>query len=155
MRLSPILIWGLLTVSCQVTPPTSHSFDAPPEKVAEVVRAVLGQGGQVEQAGGTFTTGWQSDESARRSWNQFGQSLFGQTRYRVRVVGSRVEVEASSRVFVSFGPHARRWEAVSFPAETGLIDRIGRSNAPRGHGRGPDGGSFGQAAAIIGESSSN
>lgn len=123
-RLPALAVLALLAISCQAAPTTPRSFDAPPEKVLEAVRNVLGKGGVVDRSHGTFTTGWQSDERARRSWSYFGQPLYGQTRYKVRVDGSRVEVETVSRVFISFGPHARRWTLVGHPAESGFIARV-------------------------------
>lgn len=117
-------VTALLAVSCQ-NAPSSRSYEAPPEKLAQSVRAVLAERGQVNEDEGILSTGWQEGATFRESWNQFGRSLRGESRYRVRLEGSRVEVTAHSRAFVSFGPHALRWESVnSAAAEARLMARV-------------------------------
>ncbi len=114
----------LLAVSCQ-NAPSSRSYEASPEKLAQSVRAVLAERGQVNEDEGILSTGWQEGAAFRESWNQFGRPLRGESRYRVRLEGSRVEVTAHSRAFVSFGPHALRWEPVnSAAAEARLMARV-------------------------------
>lgn len=105
-----ILAAGLMLTSCETYRPTSREFDAPPERLSDAVRSVLSEGGEVSHADGTYFTGWQEDPEARKSWNQFGRPLRGESRYRITIEGNRVTVDARSRVFVSFGPHAHRWQ---------------------------------------------
>jgi hypothetical protein len=116
---------SFLLASCQVSTPSSHTYPASSEDLAGAVRAELSAGGEVEERNGAFETGWQDDEAARRSWRSFGRPLRGESRYAVTMTGTRLEVSAGSRVFVSFGPHAHRWEEGDWrAAEQRLLDRI-------------------------------
>ncbi len=90
----------VLLSSCLTSPPTSREFDAPPEQLARVVRGVLGQGGDVSQSDGTYSTGWREDLEARESWNSFGRPLRAQSKYFVRIEGNRIEVDAQTRMFI-------------------------------------------------------
>jgi hypothetical protein len=115
----------LLLASCQVSTPSSQTYATSSEELAGAVRAELAAGGEVDEHDGRIETGWQGDKAARASWRSFGRPLRGESRYSVAVTGTRLEVTARSRVFVSFGPHAHRWEVGdSRAAEHRLLERI-------------------------------
>jgi hypothetical protein len=114
----------LTTVSCS-TPPLTRHFDAPAPNLESAVLEALQERGEVTRDGATYETYWQTDAAARDSVRGSGLVLAAESRFRVTVADSQVEVEARSRLFVRRGTRRRDWEEVDpAPAATRLLDRI-------------------------------
>lgn len=111
VRRCSILLAGVALSSCQI-PAQSQTFEADPSAVLAAVRKVLAKYPSAEEDAGEFETGWENEPLEAGGISE-PNARHLRTIYHVRVAGSAVEVSARAEVFMTHGPHARRWERAS------------------------------------------
>lgn len=118
-------VFALAALSCQVTSPLTHRFDASADKVLEATLAVLAEYGEVTREGDAYETYWRPNKAPQISWRGTGSVLASESRFRVRLDGPQLFIEARSRLFVHRGTRRRDWEEVdSSAAAARLVERI-------------------------------